>query len=133
MKKLIYIVLGLTLGALMGPSSALPQASHPLKDILEQDTLPQLQVIYDRMSSEYFLAVTKGERDTIRVDQELVSNIMQVKAIAELKANDVFWEDLSTQVSQSAEYLDKLVHQKWCHQTLWRRMRGYREPAWCNK
>jgi hypothetical protein len=48
-----------------------------------------------------------------------------------LQSHDAEIERLTLEIESLTAFYELRAHKKWCHQTLWRRLRGYREPAWC--
>ena len=80
----------------------------------------------------------RAQRDagTITVEQAGFLVAMQRDAwtacnLAVLQSNTAAFEEFAPQLEQAAIAIHVMAYKKWCHQSLWRRIRGYRQPKWC--
>jgi hypothetical protein len=129
---LVFVIGGFSAPA-QDKTPAQQAALAQLKTFFEQDTFEQLQVTYNDLNKQYFAATDDKQRDWLNAELNVASDVLTEKNLAVLRGNDAAFEGLAVQINEATVELNRLAHKKWCHQTPWRLIRGYREPAWCSQ
>jgi hypothetical protein len=98
---------------------------------LAQWTLQELQTRYDALNAQYWQTWDLDRLRLIEAELDPIREELTRRDLTALQANDAAFEALNTQIQAATAQIHAAAVRKWCHQTLWRRLRGYREPAWC--
>jgi hypothetical protein len=65
--------------------------------------------------------------------EESIFQTLTAMNFAKLKADDAEIDAALPVLQQANAELGVLAYKKWCHQTPWRAIRGYRKPAFCGR
>jgi len=98
---------------------------------LDQQTTEQLEQRYEdliRQISASYDPATVAELDR---QAEAINKILTARNLAALHANTAQFEQVQLQIGQTVHEMNLWARRKWCHQTFWRLLRRYQEPAWC--
>ena len=129
-----WILLGIGFGFTTWVSScgggnwAYAQTPKPLA----QQTSQELDAHYQALSAQLPQETDREKAGLIEAEEVSISQELDRRILADLQANDAALDAIGQQIQAATVQIEGLAHRKWCHQTLWRRLRGYREPGWCH-
>lgn len=107
------------------------QESQYSVEILSHETVEQLQQQYDQQSKLLWSTI---DLNTIKVLNENIKNLgdeITNRDDAILTRNTSDFNKLIPILQQVTKEKMEQARGKWCHQTLWRLLTGYKKPNWC--
>jgi hypothetical protein len=118
------------LGILLFLSTGLA-ISLPSQVPLDQQSIAALEARYDVLQSAYWQTNDLSKLEGINSELVPIRHELDRRFQAQIQANTVVMQDALPEVLAKIKANHAVAYARWCHQTLWRRIKRYHEPEWC--
>lgn len=95
------------------------------------ETLSLLDMQYQALSSMMIATNDKDLLEVLSHTEYRIENDLRIISLAQLKSDDATIDGLLPSIQAATIDINKMAYYKWCHETVWRRIRRYHKPDFC--